>query len=299
MCAPRSERARTPGWPLSQARAGKVSSFSATQRSVSARAAGYTAPWSLRRVARTCLPCIARVARSRSKVSCGSPRRSRHSVTVTWQGRRAELPAAWRRRLPSRRRASAFAHWRTDSAARRTGARRRPRRLRWRKDHATAAATGEGPMATSEGSIVSVAAGARGRVALANQDLAVPGGAIVRRLFGARVIDDGAGMIQLDVPHAARRGADVPLSVEVNWWLVLAKAVARLYVIADGNRYPLLTSVSLIPDLVPPHVFIKVRLDASTDVRAVVECGDGTLLQVRRWVRVTPHDPNADDVNGA
>jgi len=131
------------------------------------------------------------------------------------------------------------------------------------------------------------------------QDLAVPRGEIVRRLFGARVIDDGAGMIRLSVPHVAQRDAPVPLSVEVNWSLVLTKAVARLYLIADGNGNPLLTSVSLIPDLVPPHVCINVRLETSTDVRAVVECGDGTLLQVRRWVRVTPHDPNAGDVNGA
>ena len=106
-------------------------------------------------------------------------------------------------------------------------------------------------------------------------------------------------MIQLNVPHVATPGDDVPLSVEVNWWLVLTKAVARLYLIADGNRDPLLTSVSLIPDLVPPHVRINVRLDASTDVRAVVECGDGSLLQVRRWVRVTPQAFDARDVNGA
>ena len=150
-----------------------------------------------------------------------------------------------------------------------------------------------GPMTTSEWHAVSTGWDAPGPVTLADQDLAVAGGSIVKRLFGARVIDDGAGMIQLNVPHVARRGADVPLSVEVNWWLVLTKAVARLYLIADGNRQPLLTSLSLIPDLVPPHVSIHVRLDASTDVRAVVECGDGTLLQVRRWVRVTPHDSSA------
>jgi predicted secreted protein len=154
-------------------------------------------------------------------------------------------------------------------------------------------------MTTSEWCVVKAERGALGPCALADQDLAVPGEEIVRRLFGARVIDDGAGMIQLDVPHVTRRGDDVPLSVEVNWWLVLTKAVARLYLIADGNRNPLLSSVSLIPDLVPPHVRINVRLDGNTDVRAVVECGDGTLLQVRRSVRVMPHASNAGDVNGA
>jgi sulfur-oxidizing protein SoxY len=154
-------------------------------------------------------------------------------------------------------------------------------------------------MTTSEWRAVNVEWDAPGPCALADQELAVPGRGIVRRLFGDRVIDDGAGIIQFDVPHVARRLDEVPLSVEVNWWLVLTKAVARLYLLADGNRNPLLTSVSLIPDLVPPHVCINVQLDGSTDVRAVVECGDGTLLQARRWVRVTPHAPNAGDVNGA
>jgi predicted secreted protein len=112
----------------------------------------------------------------------------------------------------------------------------------------------------------------------------------VSRFFGAKVINDGAGMIQLDVSRIATREKDLAVSVQVNWPLILTKAVARLYLIADGNRDPLLASISLIPDMVPPHVCVNVRLDDSTDVRAVVECGDGTLLQVRRWVWVMPPD---------
>jgi predicted secreted protein len=115
------------------------------------------------------------------------------------------------------------------------------------------------------------------------------------RLFGTRVVNDGTGMIQLDVPHIVTREADCPVSVQVNWGLILANAVARLHLIADGNRDPLLTSIALIPDMVPPHVCINVRLDDSTDVHAVVECGDGTLLEVRRWVWVMPPDPDATD----
>jgi predicted secreted protein len=122
---------------------------------------------------------------------------------------------------------------------------------------------------------------------------------VVGRLFGTRVINDGTGMIHLEMPRVARQGASIPLSVQVNWSLILTKAVARLYLIADGNRNALLTAVSLIPDLVPPHVCLGVRLDRSTDVRAVVECGDGTLLQVRRWVRVMPQDEDAHECNGA
>lgn len=121
----------------------------------------------------------------------------------------------------------------------------------------------------------------------------------ISRMFGASVINDGAAMIQLDVPHTVARDADVPVSVRVSWPLILTKAVARLHLIADGNRVPLLTSIPLIPDMVPPHVCVKVRLDDATDVRAVVECGDGTLLQVKRWVSVMPADPDEHADGGA
>jgi predicted secreted protein len=99
---------------------------------------------------------------------------------------------------------------------------------------------------------------------------------------------DGAGMIALDVPTLVPQEDKVLISVRVDWSLVVAKAVARLYLIADRNCQPLLALMSLIPDLVPPHVSIAVRLEQTGEVRAVVECGDGTLLQVKRWVEVMP-----------
>jgi hypothetical protein len=44
---------------------------------------------------------------------------------------------------------------------------------------------------------------------------------------------------------------DLSEPVSPNWQLVLAKAVARLYLIADGTRDPLLASILLLPDSVP------------------------------------------------
>ena len=115
----------------------------------------------------------------------------------------------------------------------------------------------------------------------------------VDHLFRARTINDGTGMIRLDVPHIVTREAQVPVSVQVNWSLVLANAVARLYLVADGNRERLLACLPLIPDVVPPHLLINVRLEDTGDVRAVVECGDGALLEVKRWVWVMPPDMDA------
>jgi predicted secreted protein len=114
-----------------------------------------------------------------------------------------------------------------------------------------------------------------------------PAGSIPTHLL-LEDINDGAGLIKLDVPCFVEPSGELTISVQVSWPMVLAKAVARLYLIADGNRRPLLARVSLIPDLVPPHVCLTTRLEQTSHVRALVECGDGELFEVRRWVWVMP-----------
>lgn len=107
-------------------------------------------------------------------------------------------------------------------------------------------------------------------------------------LFRGKAVYDGAGMIKLVLPHIVEAGAPTLVSVAVNWPMVLANAVARLYLIADLNAEPLLAQITLPPDIVPPHLSLEVRLEAATHVRALVQCGDGTALQVKRWVWVIP-----------
>lgn len=108
------------------------------------------------------------------------------------------------------------------------------------------------------------------------------------RLFCGHVIHKGDGMIKLDLPPIVESGATTPVSVKVDWTVVMTKAVARLYLLADSNAVPLLARITLVPDIVPPHLLLDVRLERSTHLRAVVQCGDGTALQVERWVWVTP-----------
>lgn len=123
-------------------------------------------------------------------------------------------------------------------------------------------------------------------------DDAVP--VALARLFRGHAINDGGGMIKLDLPHVVEWGVRTLVSIEVNWPMVLANAVARLYVIADLNAVPLLAKITLLPDIVPPHLALEVRLEAATHVRAVVQCGNGTVLQVKQWVQVMPPSGGAD-----
>ena len=66
-----------------------------------------------------------------------------------------------------------------------------------------------------------------------------------------------------------------------------ASHVKHIYVIADKNRIPVVTRVTLSPEAGQAYVGANIRLGETGEVRAIVEQSDGTLLQVKREVKVT------------
>ena len=109
----------------------------------------------------------------------------------------------------------------------------------------------------------------------------------LKRLFGTRPIKDGAGVVKLEIPLIAENGAVVPVTVDVTSPMTPANHVKHVYVVADKNRIPIITRVSLAPESGQASVATSVRLGETGDVRAIVEQSDGTLLQVKREVKVT------------
>ena len=107
------------------------------------------------------------------------------------------------------------------------------------------------------------------------------------RVFGGRPMKDGASLIKLDVPLIAENGAVVPVAVEVNAPMTPQSYVKHIYVVADKNRIPIVTRVTLTPDSGQAYMGANIRLGETTDVRAVVEQSDGTLWQIKREVKVT------------
>lgn len=111
--------------------------------------------------------------------------------------------------------------------------------------------------------------------------------AAMRRLFGARPIKDGGALVKLDVPLIAENGAVVPVAVEVASPMTPANHVKHIYLVADKNRIPLVSKITLTPEAGQASVGENVRLGETGDVRAIIEQSDGTLLQVKREVKVT------------
>ena len=109
----------------------------------------------------------------------------------------------------------------------------------------------------------------------------------MKRLFGGKTIKDGAAVIKLDAPLIAENGAVVPVSVSVDSPMTPVNYVKHIYVIADKNRIPVVTRVTLAPEAGRALVGANIRLGESGDVRAIVEQSDGSLLMVKREVKVT------------
>ena len=111
--------------------------------------------------------------------------------------------------------------------------------------------------------------------------------AAMKRLFGARPIKDGSAVIKLDIPLIAENGAVVPVSVEAQSPMTPQNHVTHIYVIADKNRIPVVTHATLAPEAGQAFFGANIRLGETGDVRAIVEQNDGTLLAVKREVKVT------------
>jgi sulfur-oxidizing protein SoxY len=109
----------------------------------------------------------------------------------------------------------------------------------------------------------------------------------LKRLFGTRPIKDAAGAIKLELPLIAENGAVVPVAVEVQSPMTPADYVKTIFIISDKNRRPMNARFQLTPLLGAATVGTNLRLGETTDVRAIAELSNGTLLQAKREVKVT------------
>ncbi len=109
----------------------------------------------------------------------------------------------------------------------------------------------------------------------------------LKRVFGGRAMKDGAGTVKLEIPLIAENGAVVPVSVEVASPMTPQNYVKAIYIVADKNRIPIVTRASLAPEAGQAFIGANIRLGETGDVRAIAEQSDGSLLQVKREVKVT------------
>lgn len=104
-------------------------------------------------------------------------------------------------------------------------------------------------------------------------------------LYGARVIHDGSTMITLTAPDRPENQMEVPISVDAVF--KDGRTIKTVTILVDENPTPVAAAFHFNQPRPQVGLATKLRLDAVTGVRAVVEASDGQLYMVERNVRFT------------
>jgi sulfur-oxidizing protein SoxY len=104
-----------------------------------------------------------------------------------------------------------------------------------------------------------------------------------KSIFGTKTPRQDDAAIKLDTPVRAEDAALVPITIT----LADPKNVKALYLVIDDNPSPVAAHFTFGPDADPKTIKLRVRVNTYTDVHAVAETRDGTLLQTTKFVKAS------------
>ena len=146
--------------------------------------------------------------------------------------------------------------------------------------------------------IALAAAGSAGSAAEDAADDPWPG--LVRDAFNSRTIEDGNGLLALDLPYRAEDAAIVPLTVRTTLPAGDARRVNAITVVIDRNPAPVAATFKLGAHAGTSSISTRVRVDSYTNIHAVAELSDGKLYGIAAYVKASggcsaPALKNADE----
>jgi sulfur-oxidizing protein SoxY len=112
-----------------------------------------------------------------------------------------------------------------------------------------------------------------------------PWPALASQVFGDKPIADGAGVLALDAPYRAEDAALVPVMLSLASPTSAARRAVRVTLLIDANPSPLAATFEIGPDSGIDRIATRVRVNDYTDMHAVAELADGTLVAVKRYVK--------------
>lgn len=123
---------------------------------------------------------------------------------------------------------------------------------------------------------------------------------LVRAVFGDRRLDDGSGLILLDMPARAEDAAVVPVTMRVSLPPGDERRVKAITLVIDQNPAPVAATFQIGPNAGVSSISTRVRVDSYTNVHAVAELTDGRLFGVATYVKASggcsaPALKNADE----
>jgi sulfur-oxidizing protein SoxY len=147
--------------------------------------------------------------------------------------------------------------------------------------------------------LLSAALGA-GLAHAAAPDAYDPWPGLVQDIFNNRPINDGSGVIAIEMPYRAEDAAIVPVTLRMTLSPGDNRRVLRITLVIDQNPAPMAAKFELGPDAGVSEISTRVRVNNYTDVHAVAELSDGKLYMTKTYVKASggcsaPAAKNADE----
>src|SRR3954447_6907758 len=126
---------------------------------------------------------------------------------------------------------------------------------------------------------------------------------LVQDIFYNRAMNDGAGVIAVEMPVRAEDAAIVPVTLRATLPPGDGRRVMAITLVIDQNPAPMAARFELGPDASVSEISTRVRVNNYTNVHAVAELSDGQLYVTKTYVKASggcsaPAAKNAEEAKG-
>lgn len=134
----------------------------------------------------------------------------------------------------------------------------------------------------------------------ATSDTYDPWPGLVQDIFNNRAMNDGAGIIAIEMPYRAEDAAIVPVTLHAKLPPADPRRILAITLVIDQNPAPMAARFELGADSSVSEISTRVRVNSYTDVHAVAELSDGELYMTKTFVKASggcsaPAAKNADE----
>jgi sulfur-oxidizing protein SoxY len=126
---------------------------------------------------------------------------------------------------------------------------------------------------------------------------------LAQDIFSNRAMNDGTGLIAIEMPVRAEDAAIVPVTLRTTLPPGDTRRVVAITLVIDQNPAPMAARFELGPDASVSEISTRVRVNNYTDVHAVAELSDGQLYMTKTYVKASggcsaPAAKNAEEAQG-
>ena len=134
----------------------------------------------------------------------------------------------------------------------------------------------------------------------ATADAPDPWPGLVQDIFNNRSMNDGTGVIAIEMPYRAEDAAIVPVTLRSQLSPDDSRRILTITLVIDQNPAPMAAKFELGPDAGVSEISTRVRVNNYTNVHAVAELSDGKLYVAKTHVKASggcsaPAARNADE----